>query len=202
MVFITACWKKLTELGRGLLLALMLLSGPVSAAVVEVTAAQLEAVEDGFVLSADFAFELNQRLEDAVNKGLVLHFLVEFELTKTRWYWFDDKLLNRQMHLRLSYHALTRQFRVSTGGLHQSFPTLGEALRVLSRVRYWQVIDRQAMEGSGLKAGGHYLAAVRMKLDVSQLPKPFQIAAVGSRDWTLASEWKLWEFSLPVGEGR
>jgi hypothetical protein len=34
-----------------------------------------------------------------------------------------------------------------------------------------------------------YQAAVRMRLDVSQLPKPFQITAFGSREWNLSSDW-------------
>jgi hypothetical protein len=29
-----------------------------------------------------------------------------------------------------------------------------------------------------------------MRLDTSQLPRPFQISVITSRDWTLASEWR------------
>jgi hypothetical protein len=34
-----------------------------------------------------------------------------------------------------------------------------------------------------------------MRLDVTQLPKPFQINALASRDWNLASEWFRWTLS-------
>ncbi|MGE5386158.1 MAG: DUF4390 domain-containing protein, partial [Betaproteobacteria bacterium] len=138
---------------------------------------------------------------EAVTKGVVLHFLVEFELTKPRWYWLDDKLLSRQLNIRLSYHALTRQYRVSTGGLHQSYATLSEALRVVSRLRNWLVIERGA-EKPALRIGETYQAALHIKLDISQLPKPFQIAAVGSRDWNYSSEWKTWQLALPALEAR
>jgi hypothetical protein len=99
--------------------------------------------------------------------------------------------------LRLSYHALTRQYRISRGALHQSFSSLADALRILSRVRSWQVLQRDEME-----TGTEYQAALRMRLDLTQLPKPFQVSALTNRDWDLASEWRRWplQFKAPVTE--
>ena len=157
----------------------------------------LEANDDGYALDADFEIDLNARLEDAINKGVALYFEVEFEVTRKRWYWFDERAVNRQLMLRLSYHALTRQYRISRGALHQSFSSLPEALRVLSRVRSWQVLER-----GDLEAGTEYQAALRMRLDVTQLPKPFQVNALTSREWNLASEWRRWPLRIkaPVTE--
>jgi hypothetical protein len=108
------------------------------AAEIDISNPQLVAGDDGYVLSADFKFDLTPRLEEAVTKGVVLYFVADFELTKGRWYWLDEKLASRSQTYRLSYHALTRQYRLSTGGLHQSFPTLSEAVQVLSRLRNWE----------------------------------------------------------------
>ena len=53
-------------------------------------------LDDGeYVASADFNINFNRRLEEAVNKGVVLYFAAEFELTKSRWYWFDELVLRR-----------------------------------------------------------------------------------------------------------
>lgn len=161
---------------------------------IEVANQQLVPGDDGYVLSADFKFELNPRLEEAVARGVVLYFVAEFELSKARWYWFDDKVVSRSLTFRLYYHALTRQYRLSTGGLHQSFATLGEALRVLSRLRGWQAVE----PGDKARPGETYDAALRLRLDVTQLPRPFQITALGNRDWSLASDWKTWHATLPV----
>ena len=169
----------------------------VLAAEIEIANPQIMASEDGFVVSADFSFELNERLEEAVTKGVVLYFVTEFEMTRPRWYWLDEKLVSRNQTHRLSYHALTRQYRLSKGGLHQSFDTLSEALRVLSRLRNWVVIDGRA-EKPIVQAGDTYTAALRMRLDINQLPRPFQISALGNKDWSLASEWKVWQATLPV----
>ena len=160
---------------------------------IEVTDARLVATEDGVVLAADFAFDLNPRLAEAVTNGVPLYFAVEFELTRPRWYWFDEKAAVKRLQLRLSYHALSRQYRLSTGVLQRNYPTLEEALNVLRRVRNWQVVER----GTAL-ADAAYEAAVRMRLDVTLLPKPFQLSALTSRDLSLESAWKRFSYRPPA----
>jgi hypothetical protein len=46
-----------------------------------------------------------------------------------------------------------------------------------------------------LATGVRYEAAVRLRLDVNQLPKPFQVNALASREWTMQSEWHRWSFT-------
>ena len=195
MASITVCLKSVPKHLRFLLLAVALvLPALLRAAEIEVTNPQIVASEDGYVLSADFNFEFNQRLEEAVTKGVVLNFVAEFELSKPRWYWLEEKAISRSQTYRLSYHALTRQYRVSTGGLHQSFSSLSDALLVFSRVRGWLVIDKT---DKSVRPGESYQAALRLRLDLNQLPRPFQISALGNREWSLSSDWKIWSLSLP-----
>jgi hypothetical protein len=176
----------------GWLAALALLVGvaaavPVCAEGIEVQRAALVAVDDGYVLEADFEIALTSTLEDALNKGVPLYFAVEFELIRPRWYWLNEKLGNSRQQYRLSYNALARQYRVGVGKLYQNFASLTEALEFLSRVRL-----RDVTEPGALTKGSTYVAALRMRLDTSQLPRPFQITAVGSRDWSLSSDWHRW----------
>ncbi len=158
---------------------------------IEVADARLSSTEDGVVLAADFSFELNPRLVEVATNGVPLYFVVEFELTRPRWYWFDEKAATKRLQIRLSYHALSRQYRLSTGVLQQSYASLEEALNVLRRVRNWLVIDR----GAGL-SDANYEAAVRMRLDVTLLPKPFQLSAITSRELNLESSWRRFPFRL------
>lgn len=145
---------------------------------------------DAWVLSADFEVPLPQRLEEAVNQGVALYFVIDLEIYRPRWYWWDQRLTQNSQTYRLSYHALTRQYRVTVSGFQQVFPTLADALRSLSVVRSWKI-----MEADRPKAGVTYDAYLRMRLDLSQLPKPFQITALTNRDWTLRAEWKRFTFS-------
>lgn len=172
-----------------LLAGTALLSGAAAATDrIAVKAAELALANDGdgaLVLDAVFDFELPPVLEDAVNRGIALYFIVEFELYKSRWYWFDKKLVSASRTFRLTYSPLTRQYRLASGALAQPFETLADALAVLRRVRAWRVADR-----SLIRADDDYQAQVRMRLDTSQLPRPFQINALTNRDWTLASDWR------------
>ncbi len=153
-----------------------------------VMAAALEPARetgDALLLNATFEFELPQALEEAVQKGIALYFNTEFELFRKRWYWFDRRVAASTLTYRLSYSPLTRQYRLGRGGLSQSFESLEEALSLLKSVRNWRVADKSA-----LNPREEYDAQVRMRLDVNQLPKPFQVNAITSREWTLASDWR------------
>jgi hypothetical protein len=163
-----------------------------SADTIDVLRVGIEPSADGeaWLLSADFALSLSPALEDAVNKGVPLYFLVEFELLRSRWYWWDDRTaLATQTH-RLSYHALTRQYRVLLNGVPSAYTTLSEALEAMSRLRGWRVMPRDRV-----RAGTAYEGWLRLRLDTNQLPKPFQITALTDRDWNPQSEWKRFAFT-------
>ncbi len=181
------CGKLLRSLFCGVVM--LLASLPALAGEVEIRNPQLVIDDDTYLLAADFGLDFNARLEEAVTKGVILYFLTEFELTRPRWYWLDEKVVSRSQTFRLSYHALTRQYRLSTGALHQSFETLDETLRMLSRLRNWSVLEKNTV-----KANETYLAGLRMRLDLTQMPKTFQVTAIANRDWNLASDWVRWSF--------
>lgn len=154
-------------------------------------AAELRLEEEHYVLDADFDLALNATLEEAIVRGVPLYFLVEFELRQPRWYWFDETVAGNTLTYRVSYSALTRQYRLSTGGaFYQNLATLEEVQRQIARVRGRSVVDK-----SMLMKGVRYEAAVRLRLDTTQLPKPFQISALTSREWSLQSDWVRWSFT-------
>lgn len=194
------CWKSrlsLPAVWRGLALAAMLsLAALASAGEIEVRHAEIISGEESWLLDAEFAIDLGHRLEEVVSRGVPLYFVAEFELTKTRWYWVDMHVAGKRQTWRLSYHALTRQYRLSSGALHQNFATLEEALGVLARLRSWPVANKDA-----LKAGEPHNAALRLKLDLTQLPKPLQVGAIGNKDWNLPAEVKRWTFTPPAASG-
>ncbi|OXC71430.1 DUF4390 domain-containing protein [Caballeronia sordidicola] len=176
-----------------ILLSLALSIMPVSAAQADPIAVQrasLQADGSGWSLDARFDFDLNSSLEDAVNKGVPLYFTTDFDLSRPRWYWFDEDPVSVSQSIRLSFQPLTREYRVSTGGLQLGFPTLEEALAVIKHVTSWHVIDHNQV-----KPGETYNASVRMQLDIALMPKPFQIDAVNNRDWNLSSDWKRFTFT-------
>jgi hypothetical protein len=176
-------------LASALLLALAMttLAPAAKAEGIAVTSAAIDQADDGWTLEAEFDVQFSQRLEEAVNRGVPLYFIVEFELAKPRWYWFDDKPVRLSQTYRISYTPLLRQYRLSVGSVYQNFTRFEEVTRVLSRLRGWHVADKGALRKDQV-----YQASLRMRLDTAQLPKPFQLNAISSRDWTLDSDWHRW----------
>jgi hypothetical protein len=184
--------RRIAILTRFLALLACLAAAPARADDLEVRSASVRAVEDGLVLDADFEFELTPRLADVVANGVPLYFVVEFELGRRRWYWLDENAASKKLQLRLSYHPLSRQYRLSTGLLQQNFASLNDALNVLKHVRGWLVVDRTVSF-----ANADYEAAVRLRLDTTLLPKPFQLSALTSRDLHLEIPWKRFTLRSP-----
>lgn len=193
-VFFMPFWKRPDAILRRwlalLLLPLLLAAaGGVSAQGhgIEVRRAAVSVADDHYVLEADFDVTLSAPLEEALNKGIPLYFVLEFEMVRPRWYWFNDRAVSTQQGYRLSYSALTRQYRIGVGAFYQNFPTLSEALQVMSRLR-----RRYDLEAGAISRGTAYIAALRLRLDISQLPRPFNLNALGSREWSLGSDWHRW----------
>ena len=187
-VFITHCWKRPLERACALLAGLLTLSVALAGSI-ESKSASLAPDEQGLAVSAEFVIKLGPRLEDAVERSVPLHFRFEFELTRKRWYWADEHVAGRVVDYRLSHHALTRQYRLSTGNLHQNFESLDEALRTLGRVLRVQVPVK-----TELITGETHRAAVRLSLDHEQLPKPLQVDALADRDWRVTAKTYTWNF--------
>jgi hypothetical protein len=171
-------------------LCLAMLVPAVHAEGIAVRSATAVPDEDGWQVDAQFDVQFSPRLEEAVNRGVPLYFVVEFELSRPRWYWFDEKPIQVSQTYKISYTPLLRQYRLSVGNAYQNFTRFEEVTRVLSRLRGWHIADRGA-----LKKDGTYQAGLRMRLDTGQLPKPFQLNAIASRDWTLGSDWHRWNLS-------
>jgi hypothetical protein len=161
--------------------------------VIKVKQAELEKVDSAWLLNANFGIELPSGLENALKRGVTLHFLVQFELTRSRWYWFDERAVSMQRLVRLSYQPLINQYRVNAGGLAFNTNSLEEALRIAGAIGAWSVIELARIDPEK-----NYEAAIRMTLDLGKLPKPFQVDALNSRDWALSGEWLRFPFNASM----
>jgi len=188
--FITRCCKRIEAGLPALALALLLLAAVAAhAGSIEPKRAALTPGEDGYTLSAEFAIDLGNRLEDAVARGVPLYFNLEFVLERGRKYWVNEHIVTRSLTYKLAYSSLMRQYRLSTGNLHQNFGSLAEAMRVVGRIAALPVVDKGL-----ILAGEPYEAAVRLSLDRSQLPKPFQVDAIMDRDLQVDTKVLRWHF--------
>jgi hypothetical protein len=155
----------------------------------EVTQLQVERTDEGVLLSASVQFELPEVVEDALEKGISMFFVAEASIYRDRWYWYDKRVATAIRHFRLSYQPLTRRWRLQVSPepithaglvLGQIFDSREEALAAMRRISRWRVADANDVDPQA----SHEID-FRFRLDVSQLPRPFQIGAVGESDWII-----------------
>ncbi len=153
----------------------------------------LKLVGDAYVLSADSDLSFDESIEEAINKGVPLNFVVEFQVVSPRKYWFDDEISTKNTDFTLSYHALSRQYLVSHNGHQNSYETLSEAKLEIEQIDDWKVLEKSLVEKNAV-----YKAVLLVRLDQSKLPKALQVEAIGSENWNLVSqkfEWQLKELN-------
>lgn len=179
----------------GLALAFVLVAGWPGLARAEGQGAVAEMVvepaPEGLFLSASTQFDMPTLAEDALYKGISMYFVAEAEVLQERWYWSDKVVARAARHMRLSYQPLTRRWRLNLSSgpfaasglgvsLGQNFEDLADALAAMERISRWKIADASALD-----RGADYVVNFQFRLDMSQLPRPFQIGAMGRSGWTL-----------------
>jgi hypothetical protein len=171
---------------------------PAHADGITVQRAEAHFSDDSYQLSANFDIRLQFVVEQALEQGVPLYFVSEFTLTRPRWYWFDEVVARDEQTTRLSYNALTRQYRITRGALFQNFASLNDALLIIGHQNS-EPIPASQFDGGGsyiserlFKKNNNYVAAARLHLDVTQLPKPLQVDALTGDDWNMDSDWYRW----------
>ena len=197
MAFITHCLRsgRVDLLWRGGLACAMLLFASLAWAqnAVEVAQFRTERADDEILATYQVQFDLPSVVEDALVKGIPMYFVAEADVLRERWYWYDKRVGGAQRSMRLAYQPLTRHWRlnVSTGAnapvssqglaLTQSFDTLAQALAAIKRLSRWKIVD-----ATDLDPTVKYKVEFRFRLDLTQLPRPFQIGALGQSDWDIS----------------
>ncbi len=164
-----------------MLALLLMLVGTGSARAQGVELAQLQTSRSEGALNLDFIarVSLPQAVEDALQRGVPLYFVAEAQLLRNRWYWRDERVARVSRSWRLAYRPLNREWRVSLGGLNQTFPSLAEALATVSRSASWKLADLSQLDDKS------YYVEFSYRLDTTQLPGPMQFGLGGQGDWAV-----------------
>lgn len=187
---VDAARRRALALAPALALACLLPAPVARADVIPVKGAEMRVEEGEVLLNAEFDLALNPTLEEALQNGVPLYFVLETEIARPRWYWLDEKVHSTSTTWRVSYAPLSQQYRVASGLFSQNVGSIAEVERLIGRVT-----SRPIMRAADLSPGARYEGAVRLRLDVNQLPKPFQVNALASREWQLASDWRRFPFT-------
>jgi len=198
MAFITHCWKS-ARIDLPLLLLAVCLTGTypgvgwAQSTGAVISALKFERAGEDILLSANVKLDLPMVVEDALLKGIPMIFAARVKILRERWYWRNQLLVNAERHMRLAYQPLTRRWRlnvvsgaVSQGALglslSQHFESLAEALTTVKTLSRWKIADASEFDPEQ-----RYLVEFHFALDLSQLPRPFQIGLLGQSDWNVSA---------------
>jgi Domain of unknown function (DUF4390) len=135
-------------------------------------------------LNLDFAARvtLPKAVEDALQRGVPVYFVAEAQMFRNRWYWRDERVARVSRSWRLAYRPLTSDWRVSLGGLNQTYATMAEALTAVSRSGGWKLLDLAQLD-----TDKSFYVEFSYRLDTSQLPGPMQFGLGGGGDWAVGA---------------
>jgi len=174
---------------RGLLWGLAGLALAVPVALAQgVEVLDLRPRRDDAALSLDYQLRVSlpAAVEDAAVRGVPIYFSAQATLWRTRWYWRDERVARVQRDWRVSYQPLTSAWRVSQGGIGQSFASLAEVLAAITGSSGWRLVDARELDPES-----RYLIEFNWRLDTTQLPRPMQFGLTGlggAGDWSVGVE--------------
>jgi hypothetical protein len=193
MVSFMLCWTR--QLSGTRLTAVALLAA--SALWVSVCAqaatydVSLQRDGDGLYINASSSWRPSSSVVDALQRGIPMTFIMQAQVLKPRWYWWDKSVHTTTRSSRVAYQPLTRQWRISAStvssdevvgltALHQNVDTLDTALALISRASASMLGNAQ-----GAREASDIQVRFTFKLDLSALPRPFQIGVTDNPDWSL-----------------
>jgi Domain of unknown function (DUF4390) len=187
----TFSWPSLETINTFVLSLLLALQIHAAKADASITARDLtlDQVNEVYTFSGGFDVRLGAQQEEVLAGGVPLYFVADFDVVKPRWWWWSDQIASVSRSAKLQYNILLRQYSVTVGSRQKTFDSLPRALEMLGDLSGWQVLDRRI-----LKSDETYVARVRFRMDISQLPRPLQVNALASNRWELDSgrlEWFL-----------
>lgn len=199
MAFFMLCWTRQFSATRLTVVALLaasalLVSVCAQAAAYDVT---LQRDGDGLYINVSSSWQPSSSVIDALRRGIPMNFIMQAQVLKPRWYWWDKSVHTTTRSSRVAYQPLTRQWRISAStvssdevvgltALHQHVDTLDTALALISRVKHWRIASASMLgDAQGAKEASDIQVRFTFKLDLSALPRPFQIGVTDNPDWSL-----------------
>ena len=185
-----ATGRRLTTWACGALSGLAL-SGVVLAEGIKVVDIQPQAADSRLVLDGSLDFTLSNKVEEALNNGIPLAFILQTRLQRRRALLWDETVGQWEFRREIRYHALSDQYLVATErdlpAQRQGFQSLMEALAQVA------TIDALSLPLTAPLAPEHdYRLELRVHLDVEALPPVLRPVAYTSRAWDLNSGWTTW----------
>ena len=154
---------------------------------------QISAAGDRrLAINARLELALNPATEEALHNGIPLEIVIDTELVRQRWWWTNKLVADWQLRRRLSFHALSRQYLVSTPALNQPAESFGLLEQALNHIANLARLELPLTAKKQVEPDARHLLRVRARLDIEALPTVMRPLAYASPSWRLNSGWTSW----------
>lgn len=139
-------------------------------------------------LNAILELGLSRAAENALAEGVPLTLILETEVSRGRRFLPDEDVAELQQRWQLGYDALAQRYVVvnQNSGAQSAYPSLGEALDALARIRELPLLDEAL-----LQAGRRYEVSLRATLEIGGLPEAVKVLLFW-REWSRVTDWYTW----------
>ena len=145
---------------------------------------------DKLSIDAECDLDLSADVEEALNNGIALHFVIQFRLYLVRPFIWDSHLADWERHYVLKYHSLSDQYLLinNTTNEQEPFLSVREAMDSFSdfKVKLPVVTKTLPQNDYGYRMG------MRIRLNKEKLPSPLKLLVEISPSWNLDSSWYQW----------
>jgi hypothetical protein len=150
--------------------------------------AEIANSQEVYYLYPQAELKLSDEVKQTLDKGFKLNFILEFQLSLPRKYWFSDEIVTVTQPITLIYHPLSRRYLLTQGRYEKSLANLKEVAAEFLQLRPIKVFSENQIEHDQ-----PYEAALLIRLDYRKLPSAIKYNQEESSAWDLTSqrfEWK------------
>jgi len=149
----------------------------------------INLVDEIYQIQGKIEIELEDPLRSALNSGVALIFVINYEIVRSRSWWVDKQIAEVSQRYQISYHALSRQYLLTNLNTRNvdTFYSLERLQEVLGKVTDFPLLD-----ASLLRPKKVYRIRMRAYFDYDELPIPLRMRAYSSSAWRPDSGWLVW----------
>jgi hypothetical protein len=149
----------------------------------------INLVDDIYQIQGKIEIDLKDPLLGALNSGVALEFVINYEIVRSRGWWFDKQIAEVSQRYQISYHALSRQYLLTNLNTRtvDTFYSLARLEEVLGDVSDFPLLDAALLRPKKI-----YRIRMRAYFDYDELPIPLRMRAYSSSAWRPDSGWLVW----------
>jgi len=144
------------------------------------------------LIDARFDLPIGAGIEEALNRGIPIDVVIDINMVKYRWWWQNRPVTDHTLRRRIQFHALSRQYLVSSLRVREPSESFGSLTQALAHAGTLDRFTLPLTAKKEIEANARYLLLLRARLDIEALPMLMRPLAYATPSWRLNSGWTEW----------